>query len=208
MSIKYLIFDFDGVLGNTFESRNKVIQEMENKSRDEVILSGDQYFTKSNHTRAANLSLETLKDMRLWTKTFGELLNKVGFSLFTDFVKEIAKIENAKLAIVSSGSTIYIKPKIKEMGLEFSHVLSFEDHHSKEEKVEQICKDWNISVKDIYFFTDSISDVVELENLVDRNKIYGCAWGYQGYDKLATVLDAEHVFKNFTDIQNIFYLRS
>jgi phosphoserine phosphatase len=200
MNTKYLIFDFDGVLGNTFESRNKVIQEMENKSRDEVILSGDQYFTKSNHTRDSNLSVDTLNEMQIWTKTFGKLLNKTGFPLFTDFIKEILKIENTKLAIVSSGSSIYIKPKIKETGLDFTHVMSFEDHHSKEEKVEQICKDWNISVKDIYFFTDSISDVVELENLIDRNKIYGCSWGYQGYDKLATVLGKKHIFKDYSDI--------
>jgi phosphoserine phosphatase len=204
MNTNHLIFDFDGVLGDTFESRNKVLQELEGKSREEVILSGNQYFTKSNHTRAAKLSAETLSDMRAWVKRFAELLQKYDFPLFTAFIQEIAKIKNTKLAIVSSGSIIYIQPKIKESGLTFTHVLSFEDHHSKEEKVEQICKDWGVSVKNIYFFTDTISDVVELENLVDRNKIYGCAWGYQGYEKLATVLDGNHIFKEYTDIRKVF----
>ncbi len=204
MKNKYLIFDFDGVLGDTFEPRNKILQEMNGKSREEVILAGDQYFTKSNHTRSANLSNEALDEMKVWMTTFGKLLHEHDYVLFTDFIKEIAKIKGTKLAIVSSGSIIYIKPKIKETGLNFTHILSFEDHHSKEEKVENICKDWNVSVKDIYFFTDSISDVVELENLLDRNKIYGCAWGYQGYDKLATVLDREHILKNFTDIHKAF----
>ena len=203
MKKKYLIFDFDGVLGDTYEARNTVMQEMENKTRDEVILSGDQYFTKSTHTRAANLSADTLNEMLAWTKKFGERLIKQDFKLFTDFIKEISKIKNTKLAVVSSGSIMYIKPKLEKTSLDFSHILTFEDHHSKEEKVEKICKEWNVSVKDIYFFTDSISDVVELENLVDRNKIYGCAWGYQGYEKLATVLDGKHILKNYSDIHGI-----
>lgn len=201
--MKYLIFDFDGVLGDTYEARNSIVQEMENKTLDEVILSGDQYMTKSNHTRADNPSVNKLTEMKAWVKKFGKLLIKNDFDLFTDFIEEISKIKNTKLAVVSSGSIIYIKPKLENINLKFSHILTFEDHHSKEEKVERICKDWNVSTKDIYFFTDSISDVVELENLVDKNKIYGCAWGYQGYEKLATVLDAKHIFKKYSDIHKI-----
>ncbi len=204
MKKNYLIFDFDGVLGDTFAARNKALKEMEQKSTAGDILTGDAYLTKSPHTRDANISDESLQRMRTWARAFGDLLVEYDFGLFTEFIDEISRIQNAKRAIVSSGSIIYIKPKIEETELEMSHVLSFEDHHSKEEKVEQVCKDWNVSVKDIYFFTDTISDVKELENLLDRNKIYGCAWGYQGYDKLATVLDREHILKNFSDIQKIF----
>lgn len=202
--MKYLIFDFDGVLGDTNNSRLEVIQEMEGKSKEEAILSGDQYFTKSTHTRDSNVSEESLAGMKDWTTKFGNLLHERGFDLFLDFIEELKKIKDVKMGVVSSGSTIYIRPRLEKCGLEFSHILSFEDHHSKEEKVEQICKDWDISVKDAYFFTDTISDVKELENIMDRNKIYGCAWGYQGKEKLSTVLQEDHILNNFSDIQKIF----
>ena len=202
--MKYLIFDFDGVLGDTDKSREAVILEMEGKSKEQVALEKDLYFSESTHTRDLNLNETALQPIKDWTEKFGKMLHEKGFHLFTDFIKEIKNIQNTTLAVVSSGSFVYIKPRLENCGLVFTHILSFEDHHSKEEKVEQICKDWNISVKDAYFFTDTISDVKELRNIMDMDKIYGCAWGYQGEEKLLTILKQDHILNNFSDIQKIF----
>lgn len=201
--MKYLIFDFDGVLADTYDSRMEVLLEVGDRSKEEILQHTDQYFLKSTHTRDLNLSQEDLQAKQEWVTKFGNSLHQKGFDLFDDFIEELKKMQDAKMAVVSSGSSIYIKPKIENCGLEFSHVLTFEDHHSKEEKVELICKDWGILVKDVYFFTDTISDVKELGNIMDKNKIYGCAWGYQGHEKLSLVLDKSHVLHNFSDIQKI-----
>lgn len=202
--MKYFIFDFDGVLGDTDASRVEVIKEMEGKTEEQIASEKDKYFTKSNHTRDVNLSQHQLAEIQDWTTKYGTLLHNKGFDLFEGFIAELKKIENVKFAVVSSGSFIYIKPRLEKCGLKFSHVLTFEDHHSKEEKVEKICRDWAIPVKDAYFFTDTISDVKELENLMDRNKIYGCVWGYHGAKRLSTVLDEQHILHNFSEIQKIF----
>ena len=202
--MKYLIFDFDGVLGDTNNSRVEVIKEMEGKSREKIVLDGDQYFTKSPHTKDLNIGEESLSAMKEWAIRFGKLLNQKGFDLFVGFIEELKKIRDAKMAVVSSGSSIYIKPKLKNCGLEFTHTLSFEDHYSKEVKVEMICRDWNVSSKEVLFFTDTISDVMELRNLLDKDKIYGCAWGYQGREKLSTVLDKDHILNSFSDVQKLF----
>lgn len=69
--------------------------------------------------------------------------------------------------------------------------------------MEIIYEDWRVSVKDAYFFTDTISDVKELSNIMDKNKIYGCAWGYQGKEKLSKVLDKNHILQNFSDILKV-----
>lgn len=70
-----------------------------------------------------------------------------------------------------------------------------------------ICKDWGIDVKEVYFFTDTISDVKELGNIMDKNKIYGCSWGYQKKEKLCTALDENHVLDNFSDVYKIFKIK-
>lgn len=205
--MKYLIFDFDGVLGDTAGPRMEILLEIGtihgSKSKEEILKHTDRYFTKSSHTRDLNLDSQTVASIGDWMIKFGNLMIKKGFKLFDGFIEEIKKIEDTKLAIVSSASAVYVKPALEKSGLALSHIMTFEDHHSKEEKVEQICKDWNISVKDAYFFTDTVSDVNELSNIMDKNNIYGCAWGYQGAEKLATVLDPTHIFNNFTDIQKI-----
>ena len=202
--MKYLIFDFDGVLGNTLESWNEVIKEVEGLSDEELAVRNDKVFSKSTHTRDFNFSKEELEKMNDRVSHRGNLVAQKGFDLFDGFIEEIKKISDTKMAVVSSGSFHYIKPKLENCGLTFSHILTFEDHHSKEEKVESICKDWAISLYQIYFFTDSISDVLELEKILGKNKIYGCSWGYQGHEKLTTVLDEEHIFDKFSDIQKVF----
>ena len=202
--MKYLIFDFDGVLADTIEQRHRAVQELERQTRGEVEQSGDEYANNSPHTRSSDFSDSQLEEWRIWMKRYGDLQNEYGFELFHKFINEIAGIKDVKLAVVSSGSNVYIIPKLKTIKLIFDHILTFEDHHSKEEKVERICEDWGISVKDAYFFTDTISDVKEVGNIMDKNKIYGCSWGYQGKEKLGTVLDQNHILNDFSDIQKIF----
>jgi FMN phosphatase YigB (HAD superfamily) len=202
--MKYLIFDFDGVLGDTNRERIDVIKEIDNVSEEEVVASSERYWMQSHHTRNADLSEEKIGEMLEWTRRFGEAMAKRNFNLFDGFISEIANIKDTKLAIVSSGSRLYIKPKLENTSLTFTHILTFEDHHSKEEKLERICRDWGITVDEAYFFTDTVADVRELENILDRNKIYGCSWGYQGKEKLSLILDSEHIFNNFSDIREVF----
>jgi leucyl-tRNA synthetase len=126
------------------------------------------------------------------------------FDLFIDFVEEIKKIENVKIAIVSSGSKLYIEDKVTASGLAATHVLTFEDHHSKEEKIETICKEWGVGLDEVLYFTDTKADVYELENCLDRRNIIGCAWGFHGFEKLREVLPENQILKNFSDIHTIF----
>jgi len=202
--MKYLIFDFDGVLADTLETRHRAVQEIDQLTREETEQGADEYHSNSPHTRNHIISEVELQEWKTWMRKYGELQNEYGFELFYDFIDEIGKIKNANLAVVSSGSNVYIVPKLKTTKLFFTHILTFEDHHSKEEKVEQICKDWGITPKEAYFFTDTIGDIRELQNIMDKNKIYGCAWGYQGKEKLKEELDENHILYNFSDIQKIW----
>lgn len=202
--MKHLIFDFDGVLGDTNQARIEVIKEIDFLSEEEILTESRQYWMQSTHMRSANLSAETIKKNLDWSRKFGEAMVKKDFPLFDDFLKEIAGIEDTRLAVVSSGSEIYIKPNLENSGLKFTHILTFEDDPSKEEKVERICRDWGVPTKDAYFFTDTVSDVRELENLIDNDKMYGCSWGYQGRENLSIALDNEHILNNFEDIRRIF----
>ncbi|OGH91935.1 MAG: hypothetical protein A2534_00390 [Candidatus Magasanikbacteria bacterium RIFOXYD2_FULL_39_9] len=202
---KYLIFDFDGVIGNTFEACAKAQMVIDNKSKEEAVEAMTRYFSsKPNHAKGHSLTEIEMVAKLDWTRRFGEEMAKLEYSLFSKFNKEIKNIPNTKVAIISAGSGLYIRNRIEETGLNPSHVLTFEDHHSKEEKIEQVCKDWGVSMKDVYYFTDSKADVYELEDCLDRKKIIGCAWGYCGYDLLRELLPENQVLKNPEDIHLLF----
>jgi leucyl-tRNA synthetase/phosphoserine phosphatase len=203
---KYFVFDFDGVLGDTWASALKAYIGMEGvTTEDEAGKRLKAYFSKKpHHTRDSARSPEQVMRDTNWSKEFGQKMQVIGFPLFTQFIKEIKKYPHARIAAVSSGSEIYVKPALKKTGIAFSHILAFENNHSKEEKIESIAKDWGVSLKDIYYFTDTKGDVYELENLLDRSKIVGCAWGYQGYEGLAELLPERQILKDFDDIHRFF----
>lgn len=208
--MKYLIFDFDGVLADTHQVflQSKITLGRV-KNMEESVAHFHAYFdNKPKHTRDHAMSKEELEAFRVRVMENGVEIAKLGFDLFEGFIDEIKLISDKKLAVVSTGSPIYIIERVMATGLQPTHVLTFADHHSKEEKIETICKDWGVSVKDVYYITDSRADVFELENLLDRKKIIGASWGFCGYEKLRDILPEEQVMKEFSDIHKVFDKRS
>ena len=159
-----------------------------------------------NENKTPHGKEKSAEQLEKWAKLYdilGKELHQMGYDLFEGFIQEIAKIQDVKLAIVSSANTIHTTEIVKQTGLDFTHVLGFQDHHSKEEKVKAIAKDWEVDLNELYYFTDTKTDFWELEELLDKTKIIGCAWGFQGYNKLLEVLPKEQILKEFSDIHNI-----
>jgi leucyl-tRNA synthetase/phosphoglycolate phosphatase-like HAD superfamily hydrolase len=203
---KYLIFDFDGVLGDTWDVMNHAKVKMgEASTVEEAGQRALEHFSrKPFDARSENQTPEQRQKRQDWIRTFGNHLVQSEFGLFDVFIKQLKKIKNVKLAVVSSGSAQYILPAIKKSGLKFTHILAHEDHHSKEEKVEKVCRDWGISVKDPYYFTDTKADIYELEGIMGRERIIGCSWGYHGYDGLNELLPDKQILRHFNDIHRLF----
>lgn len=201
--IKHLIFDFDGVLGDTWSVRNEAMMQLDNKTLEQVIVESDAYFSQPSHTRKHDFSKDQIMERLEWSREFGKIVKKLDFDLFHEFIEELKKIKEKKMAIVSSGTRIYIENKVKKLKLDFTHVLTLEDHYSKEEKVELVCRDWGVEPKDVYYFTDAQSDVLELKDIMDVKKIIGCSWGYQGFYKLIEVLPEKQILKDFEDVHSV-----
>jgi HAD superfamily hydrolase (TIGR01549 family) len=205
---KYLIFDFDGVLGNTWTESNEVKVTMGDSPtvEDAAQVTMKHFDRKPSAIRNHTLTAEQLQKKQEWITTFGKHLSETDFGLFKGFIAELKKIKNAKFAVVSSGSSQYVLPALKKAGLKFTHILAYEDHYSKEEKVEKVCKDWGITPKEAYYFTDTKADILELEELMGRDRMIGCAWGWHGYDKLRELLPEKMVMKEFKDIRRVLNL--
>jgi leucyl-tRNA synthetase len=202
---KYLIFDFDGVIADTYEQCIQANMIVDKITRAEAVDKINKYYnSKPNHAKVHSLSDVQLNGRLDWTRKFGEAMVKMEYALFDDFNKIIGNLQNIKVAIISAGSGLYIRNRVPDTGLNPSHVLTYEDHHSKEEKIEQVCKDWGISMQEVYYFADTKADVYELEDALDRKKIIGCAWGYQGYDVLREVLPEEQILKKPEDLYKLF----
>lgn len=200
-----LIFDFDGVIGDT---RNAYIYAhiktggASNESEAKSNIS-DYTDNKPNHTRKHTLNETELEEFYKTVQGLGKCVNEHGLELFTDFINQIKLINSEHLAVISSGSQIYVLPALAKVDLKFTHILAYEDHHSKEEKIEIVCKDWGIEVSEVYYFTDTLADVYELQNFIHPDKLIGVSWGYCSTEQLLTQLKPENILDSPTDLPKL-----
>jgi len=200
----YFIFDFDGVLGDTLEASvwvNMKINGLPAEAYEESLESIKRYLDFPKHNKQKNLTLEEKATLLQHYVRWGQLLVEQGFSLFEGFIRELRKLNNkVKMAVVTSGSSLYVLPTLQQSGVLFDEILTIEDGLSKEEKVERICANWGVSIQDVYYFTDTTGDVHELEKSLDREKIYGVSWGWHGAEHLTTALPFSRILTSFSDI--------
>lgn len=202
---KHLIFDFDGVIGDTLEQSVKIAMEIKRvgcDTEEEARQRTVTYLSKPNHSRNHDLTEKQKQEFLEVYGIWGEKLVQKGFELFDGFVNEIGKIENAKLSVVSSGSRKYVEPYSRRSGLNFTHILCAEHDLSKEAKVEAVCKDWGVDVRETFYFTDTTGDVLELQELLGLERIMGCSWGWHGEKILGELLPKKQILRRFEDIHN------
>jgi leucyl-tRNA synthetase/FMN phosphatase YigB (HAD superfamily) len=203
---KYLVFDFDGVIGDTKEATLKnyiAIGLATDTETGEKVIS-EWFDRKPKHMSQNEFKKEEHEERVKRIKEFGTSFLQFKMGLFNDFVKEIKKLKNVKLAIVSAGSALYVKPLVKKSGIKFSHVFTGEDSMKKGDSVLKVAKDWKIDPKEIYYFTDAISDYYELEHFINPKRIIGCAWGFLGEEKLKKLFADTEILKKPKDIHNLF----
>lgn len=164
-----------------------------------------RYFNRMpHHTKNHTLTPEQLEAEYTWATEFGAIMHEIGFPLFSEFAAAIENINTPFKAIVSSGSSNYVVPALATTRINPTHTLTFEDHHSKEEKIETICKDWDCTPSDVYYFTDSLADVYELENMITPGKLIGVAWGFSGKENLQKELPVTSILQTPTELPRLF----
>lgn len=201
----HIILDMDGVLADSWDDviDGLLLHDWHGTTREEVLRSHEIYTRrKPVHARNSGMSPEIHAKINTGLDILATHLLKVSPPLFDDFVRELHQLE-AQMAVVSAGQERYVRKMAKRSGLPFTHVLSFDQDPSKEAKIERICKDWNVSVSEVIYVTDTLADVYELENFMPREHIIGCAWGYCGYAVLREELPKEQILKNPKDIHDV-----
>jgi phosphoglycolate phosphatase-like HAD superfamily hydrolase len=201
-----IIFDFDGVLGDTDDLFARFHQQGDPDLQYEEALQRHQgYFFNTTHSHRDNPTQEYLDTKAKWLADFMEFAKGAGLlpvPLFNNFIAILVELDIPNKAVVSSGTNEYLIPALNTTKLNPSHILGFEDHHSKEEKIAIVCKDWGVNPKDTIYFTDTISDVIEVQDMVDI--VIGCAWGTHNHPLLSQVLPEHQILDNFEDIYRLF----
>lgn len=200
----YLIFDFDGVFWDSWDATVRAYmqnhQENDRQKVEDYLLN--ERLVKPRYTKDRVYSDEETEELIKYREMEYHAKAKFNPDFFHGFIEELRKVENAKMAIVSTAYQPLLEKAVQDIKMteKFSHVCGFRANFSKERCVEEICQDWGIEVSQVYFFTDTLRDVIEMKNLINHDKIVGCGWGWHGQKRLLEELPSEQILVNFTDL--------
>lgn len=203
--MRYIIFDFDGVIVDTFNSLYGL-----NKA---VLKSIGINFSETDYRNCFknnfHLSIkEFIGDELLYNKYLK--LRKDNFhhyysdpELFNgaiDFLREIAG--RAKLAIVSSTEKEVIRRTLEKHGIEtiFDRVFG-SNNFSKKMILIKIGARWKVPLSKIVLVSDTSGDIVVAKNL--GLKAAGVLWGYHGYKELKAT-QPDFLAHNFSELSSWF----
>lgn len=202
--MQYLIFDFDGVIWDSWDATVLSYMQNHNETDREKVekyllterLVTPRYTKDRVYSDTETAELIAYREMEYIAKS------KFNPQPFFGFVEELQKVQNVKMAIVSTAYQPLLEEAVSKFGLDgkFSHIFGFGPNFSKEKCVETICEDWQIDLSQVYFFTDTLRDVIEMKNILDHKRIIGCKWGWHG-ERLLEELPAEQILENPSDFE-------
>ncbi len=205
MTEKYLIFDFDGVIldswSATLEAHYRLQTELTKAQIKDKLLN--DRLVKPRYTSDKKYTPEQLKELMEFRKREYDIKAEVGLKLFRGFVGELKKLKNVKMAIVSTAYQPVLEQFAGEAGLNFDFIHGFSENFSKVKSIKRIAEDWGTDLNELYFFTDTIRDIIEVKNILNPNRIIGCGWGFHGYQRLKEILPEEQILQNFKDVHKV-----
>jgi phosphoglycolate phosphatase len=194
---KAIIFDFDGVIGDTFEFHYNKVNE----------------FIGINLTKAA---FRDIHDGNFFA-TLPDEIKTVNWEEYRDYIyEEMVEIKmreeiknlllelnsNYQLFIVSSGGYRNIVDFFGNNNFHnnFKEILGQEFHRSKIEKFKYIFNKYYINSEECIFITDTVGDLIEAKKL-DIETI-GVTWGYHEKDRMlkyefSSIVDNPYEIFNF-----------
>lgn len=178
MNIQAVVFDFDGVIHDTFELAYEIFRKMSpESSRDDF----RYYFEGNNLERIGGEFTQSQRDeyRKLEAQQFESLVVE------SDIKAQIMFLASQfDLYIVSSNTHKNIESYLKRNGLlnNFKEILACEVGHSKTDKFNVLFQRHNLDVDSCIFVTDTLGDIKEANEI--SLKTIACTFGYHSRAKL------------------------
>lgn len=184
MEKKIILFDFDGVIADSFQAAYAVSQ-MICPHVDETTYR--KLFEGNIHDRKDSIIGEHTAECRLdmdFTEHYApKMKNEV--QIFLDMQDVIAKTSAVyNLVIISSTMTTVVLSFLEARNLQhhFAWIMGSDVHKSKEVKIKMVFEKYNVDSSSCLFVTDTLGDIQEARNTgVDSIAV---TWGYNTSETL------------------------
>lgn len=189
MEKRIIVFDFDGVLADSFFVWFKVVREA--FASIGLELTSDQYleFYEQNVKEGQRAMIgDKQKFQKVQSHIRENIANAYRQVKLFPFAKELINSLSplAILIVVSSTPSEVIKAKLNETGLEqsFALVLGAEGETTKKKKFEKVSSELNSQPSKMFFVSDTTGDIIEAKEF--GFKTLAVAWGFHSRELLQT----------------------
>ncbi|RJR12625.1 HAD family hydrolase [Candidatus Parcubacteria bacterium] len=182
---KFILFDFDGVISNSFDIALKTAQTLCVHMTEEEYRSafrGNIYET--HHKMMPDTHGPECQHDRNWFEVYIPMFEE-GATPFSGIEEVIQKLSHEHvLIIVSSSEHSPIQGFLEKyhLGRYFSEIMGNEVHKHKAEKIRMIFEKYNIVAKDCVFITDTLGDMNEASEKGVGS--IGVTWGWHSRETL------------------------
>ena len=193
---KIIIFDFDGVIADSFEiafAVNGITRPNIKREDYRKLFDGNIY--------DAEFKEPAEKEIDFWDE-LGKRFEALGIN--RDVKSVIKKLrENFDLFIVSSTTESIIKAYLERLGMLdcFTEILGYETETSKVKKFKMIFKKYRVSPVESIFITDTAGDIKEAQE-AKINFIIGILGGFQFRESLEKA-KPDAIAEDFNDFFDI-----
>ena len=193
-----IIFDFDGVIEDTFELHRQKVKEFTgvalNKKSFRELHNGNIFNNVDSNLQKVD-----------WFK-YQEFIHKdlSNLKIKQNIKKALQELsQNHKLFIITSGSRRNILDYLKNnnVNMLFEEVAGIELHKSKIDKFNFIFKKYNLKQLNCIFITDTLGDILEANST--KIKTIAVEFGYHDKKTLNTGKPFK-IVHNFNEILNFF----
>lgn len=179
---KYIIFDFDGTLADTFE----VIKNIATTEYGEYDIDLELFKSKGAKEMLKQLDIPRWKIPGMILNVTSKLRSSNDIKLFPGIIDLLNTLKkDYKIGVVSSNSQEIINATLKEYNIEhlFEFVYSESSLFGKHLVLERMCRKHNIDRADVIYVGDEDRDIVAAKKA--KIKTIAVTWGFNSKEKLS-----------------------
>jgi phosphoglycolate phosphatase-like HAD superfamily hydrolase len=195
--VKSIIFDFDGVLGDTLEPVTEFLSQLTWQPKAKV-RAGILKLLMSN--RKENRLQRYFKDL-LAPKLEKYLLSQPS-CLFEGRLNELKHVK-IPMAILTNNYSTICKKLLGDYAKMFELIIGDGEADTKIKGFELIFKHPGFAKDSTVFVTDSVGDILEASTILKKRQIYGVSWGFHTVDTLAPHLLQNHILDDFKNLNQL-----
>jgi phosphoglycolate phosphatase len=154
-----IIFDFDGVLAETFKFTLNITKDVGHEVNEKSWK--DHHNGNVFEKPSVNFTEESMKD---FFAQYYQKAEEIKSNFSEKNIKELSEI--APLFVISSGQEKSIIKFLKHNNLDyFTEVLGVDFHRSKEKKFKYLFDKYNYQAENVIFISDTLGDVLEAKKV-------------------------------------------